>query len=330
MKIFLRLLITLCLLCATTSHAHAAEPRFYIVDAMPVTQESAGEPKNSMIGLDFFIGANPRPAWWGRDFVTNSGKPEDFQARLTQTKAGQTSELEMIYSTAYTPRWNESLGLYTVRVRAPIKSKFWPQSVALNYAGNLPIIFRDQTEINAPITAQTNLPFTVAFGARPPKGYADAQLVAPTPSVWVKWVRVFRLGFDMNVPSREIKYGADIMVAGRLARAGKPELERSVEFTDADGIPIRKNAIFSYTSKGFDGFETNSAPVPIPYRNTRVRFTWSENPNEEVFADPWVSETFRYDDADIMSVRFPVKRDGQIIEGEVPASQWMFKPLVEN
>lgn len=300
----------LCLLCANISHAHAAEPQFTIVDAMPVTQESVDGPKYSMIGLDFFIGANPRPAWWGRDFVTDMSNPEDFKGRLIQTKSGQTSELEMIYSTAYTPRWNESLGLYTVRVRAPMKSGFWPHNATLNYSGNLPVIFLDQTELNAPVTAQTNLPFAIAFGARPAKGYADAQLIAPAPSIWVKWVRVFRIGFDMNVPSREIKYGADIMVASRLAREGKPELGRSVEFTDADGVPTRKNAIFGYISKGFDGFETNSAPVPIPYRNTSVRFTWSENPQEEVFTDPWVSETFRYDDKDIMPIRFPVKRDG--------------------
>lgn len=331
MKTLSRLLILLCLLRARTSHAQAqaAAPQFYIVDAMPVTQESMGEPKNSMIGLDFFIGANPRPAWWGRDFVDHFGNPEDFKAHLTQSKAGQTGELELIYSVAYTPRWNETLGLYTVRVRAPMKREFWPKNMALSYAGTLPVIFSDQAAIDSPVISQTNLPFAVAFDARPPKGYADAQLVAPAPSVWVKWVRVFRLEPDATPRSRETKYEADIMVAGRAARAGEPTLGRSMQFTDADGVPIRKNARFGYMSKGFDQSDTNSAPVPTPYRTTRVRFIWGENPDDEAFADPWVSQTFRYGNKEMMSIRFPIRREGKLLEGDIAPRDWVVKPFAE-
>lgn len=330
MKNLFRLLIfSLCLLCIRISHAQTA-PQFYIVDAMPVTQESMGEPKSSMIGLDFFIGANPRPTWWGRDFVEHFGNPEDFKAHLTQSKAGQTGELELIYSAAYTPRWNETLGLYTVRVRAPMKSEFWPKNVALNYAGNLPVVFSDQAAIESSVISQTNLPFAVAFDARPPKGYADAQLIAPAPSVWVKWVRVFRLEPDATPPSQESKYEADVMLTGRAARAGEPMLERSVQFTDADGVPIRKNAHFGYMSKGFEGSDTNSAPVPIPYRNTRTRFIWGENPDDEVFNNSWVSQVFRYDNKEILSVRFPVERDGKLLEGDIVPRDWILKPLAES
>lgn len=318
-----------CLLCATTSHAHAADPQFYIVDAMPVTQESVGGPKYGMIGLDFFIGANPRPAWWGRDFVVNMGDPEDFKARLTQAKAGQTSELELIYSTAYTPRWNESLGLYTVRVRAPMKSEFWPKNIALNYAGNLPVVFSDQTAIESPIISQINLPFAIAFGARPSKGYADAQLIAPSPSVWVKWVRVFRIEINKSRGLPSAQYETDIMLAGRPARKRESALDQIGQFTDANGVELPTFGGYGYPSWGLDGSYSNSAPVATPYEFVKFRFVWNQT-RVDAPADQWLSQAFSYGGLRPIEIRFPIKRDSQLLEGDVPASQWIIKPFVEN
>ena len=306
---------------APVQQAPMAMPQVRIVDVMP-TVDPGTPPEAAYIGLDFLIGAFPRPAWWGRDFdVLDSRNSREFAAQIKEGSA-QAVPLELNYIAAYVPRWNEALGLYTVHVRASFAGqnwdRSWPDEAALSFSGALPAPF--------PQLSTATLPFEVAFEPRPKQGYAGAQLSAPHPSVWVKWVRVFRVQPDEKSGLPDAQYQAEVMLAGRRARKRHSELVEMAQLVDANGAQIQASGGLGYDRWGL-GYRASSdfESVPNSIEYAKYRVLWSQA-KQDGAPDQWLYQAFGYGDLEPIEITFPVQRDGRLLEGDIAPDAWKIRP----
>ncbi|RYX81343.1 hypothetical protein EON83_24460 [bacterium] len=309
------ILLALALLtCAVSCNAQQTPPQIRIVDVIPSADPSI-EPQTPLVALDFLIGAWPRPSWWGRPWNSRHldegfmPSPGDFKGRITAKSGNNVSAFDYLYCTSYAPRWNEALGLYTVHVRAAYKAKTWPKNAKLNFQGELPAPFGATFSGSA-------LPFEVEWEELPKKGFADAQLVSPSASLWVKWARVFKrpLGNGNNYG-----YEADVMLAGRRAKKRASTVSLP-QFIDGEGKPVVLSNGGGYGNVGgFSDPDSNIGNfefVESPLEFTQWRTAWNEGVTTAA-GNQFLKLLIEYGGRERLQLTFPTVRDGILLEGEI-------------
>ena len=307
--ISLLLAFALAIAIAPVWAAPDAASQLEIIDVLPSVDEDQRVLRPSgFMACDFLVGAQNRPAWWGQTFGVKMG---DTNARLEWKRGTQSGQAEKLSGTITDVQWQEGLGLYLFHARVNWDAKKCPTNATYTLKGELPALLPR----NAP------LPFTLSFASPSKAQFPRATLLAPQAQVWVRSIRVARREGYQKYGPPNFEYEARITVVNRRVEK-QSESRYGPQIFDATG----KEPSFSGTYGLEGGLESdqnfanqlivNSGVEFLTYRVVFTRGVFESSPNLSF------RQTLAYNGRAPLTVAFPVKRDGQLLTGEIAPRDW--------
>jgi len=315
------LLILLSLLWPLAAQAQEVASKVQVIEVAPQLYLGGGAPAGQM-QFDLLLGANPRPAWWGQSFGFNEVLPSNtIEAHLDALRAkdGVPVPVAVRSISAYRPMWKEEWQTYIVPVEIKLRDAKWPRVSSFRLSGVLKLPFAGQN------TPDATVPFSLSIPLQR-DGTPMPVLVQPNPQGWVKAVRVLRrTSPQTDSIGNRFEYEAQIVVINRVFNSTNSTGFMPV-FLDAMGAPI--DGFGTRGSSGGLGTGDVSGPdASIEFSTYRV--VWDERffGSAPTFS---IRQTIDFNKRDSFSITFPVKRDGKLLEGEVPPSDWKIEVPVPN